>query len=116
MIKKSNVTRKDISKAIHKRINLSLKESQIHDVCSIIYEFLIEEIRNDRAVSVHNFGTFSPYLFHGHLARDVVTGQLIHTLPFRTLKFRPHVVLTALLEQRRSDFQVTAETTKRRSK
>lgn len=101
---KSAVTRKKIAGKIYRRFGSALKQRIILDAINIICVTLHNDILQDRAVSVENFGTFSPYRFHEHRAMNIATGQIEKVKSFRTVKFRPHFTLLELVSQRRESF------------
>ncbi len=66
---------------------------------------IVREILGNQAISIKNFGTLSPYRFHGHKALDVSTGIVGSVKPFRTVRFHPHAVFLRLMEGRRDKFR-----------
>jgi len=101
---KSTITRKKIAEKIYRRFGSALKQRVIQDAVNIICITLHNNIVQDRAVSVENFGTFSPYRFHEHRAMNIATGQIEKVKSFRTVKFRPHFTLLELVSLRRESF------------
>ncbi len=101
---KSTTTKKKIVEKIYRRLDCSLKQRVIQDVVNIICTALQNDLLQDRAISVENFGTFSPYRFHEHRAMNIATGQIEKVKSFRTVKFRPHFTLLELISQRRESF------------
>ena len=65
---------------------------------------LAAKLSRNEAVSVRNFGTLSPYLYHGHFALDVSSGLMHDTAPFKTVQFRVHARFLRLLKERRTRF------------
>lgn len=115
MIKKS-ITKKVIANSIYKRFGKSLKKRIINDALSTICKMLTEGLEKDRAVSVENFGTLSPFTFHGHGALNVATGEMCEVKPFRSVKFRSHAAFLTLLLQRRATFTDTGKKEEQRLK
>jgi nucleoid DNA-binding protein len=98
------VTKKKIVSKLHKRLGKSLSKDLLQDSINTILLMLKENLTKDVAVSINNFGTFSPYTYHGHIGLDVSNYTIRRTKKFRTVKFRPHVVFLELLAICREDF------------
>lgn len=109
MKKTKIVTKKVIANKIQKKLNYTLKKTVIQDAISVMCVMIQKELIRDQAVSIENFGTLSPYTFHQHMGRNVVTKQLQEIESFRSVKFRPHSVFLELLAQRKASF-LTNET------
>lgn len=90
---------------IYFKLNKSISKKYIHDVVNIISNYISEEICNDRSVSIKNFGTFSPYIFHEHMAYDVCTGMKRFIPAFKSVKFRIHSEFQAILNKRRASMK-----------
>lgn len=102
--KKRVVTRQVIVSKIYKKFNKALHKRLIQDAVNIICLQLQDNLSKNKTVSVENFGTLSPYLFHEHLGMDVSTGQIRNFSSFRTIKFHPHHNFLFLLTPRRANF------------
>lgn len=107
---KKTVTKKKLVTKIYNRFGQALNQRLIQDAVNIICTTLQNNLLQDRAVSVENFGTLSPYSFHKHSGLNLATGQIEEVKSFRTVKFRPHFTLLELLAQRRESFLNTKST------
>lgn len=101
----ATTTKQKIISRIRKRFGKKLSPLLIHDAVIVICDMLVDELAANRVVSVHNFGSLSPYEFHGHRGINVATGRVEEVRPFRTVKFRPHVSLKKILSCRREGFK-----------
>lgn len=101
---RKTVTKKEIVSVIYKRYGRSLKRSIIRDAINVVCSMLEEDLLEDRSVSVKNFGTFSPYFFHGHIGYNVAHGKMQAVKAFRDIRFHPHATFLRLLELRRKSF------------
>ena len=95
------IGKKKLIDLLYRRLNRELPKQQISDVIDVICEYLTKEIAENRSVTVRNFGTFSPYLFHGHDGWDFQTNKLCYRKPFRSVKFRSHHVFERLISRRK---------------
>ena len=100
----STVTKNTIVNVIYTRFGKSLKKRIINDALVEICDFLQNELLQDHAVSVENFGTFSPFVFPGHRGMNVASGDIRLVAPFRTVRFHAHATLLGLLACKRSSF------------
>ena len=89
---------------IHRRLNKAISKEQIKDINRVICSKMAEILSEDQIISVGNFGTFSPYLFHGHLAYDPNTGAMQEIKPFYSVKLHPASSFIYLLKNRRGPF------------
>lgn len=99
-----NVGKQQIIDNIHNRIDGTVAKDCIHDVITVICDYAMENLSDDSVFSVSNFGTLSPYLFHGHRGVNVVTGRMQNTKPFKTVRFRSHTVFKKLVTEKRERF------------
>lgn len=98
------ITKKKLAKKIFQRTSGAVPQKNITDCLQVICEYLIEAAVENRAVSVANFGTFSPYTQSSHLGLNIASGELQQVKPKRSLKFRPHAALSSLLKKQRTKF------------
>lgn len=98
------IDKRKITSIVYKKLNGVLPKKSIYDAITVINNSLIESIIEDKAISIYNFGTLSPYLFHGHEGMNIATGHVQSVKPFRTVKFRAHSHFFALIEQRKNKF------------
>jgi nucleoid DNA-binding protein len=108
-------SKKDLVARIQKRLGGTLPRRDISDAVAVLFELLEKDVVADRAVSVHNFGTLSPYLYPSRWARDVVSQEMRYTSPVRTVKFHAHVSFTEIVNLRRRA-QTPAKKRRRRKK
>lgn len=98
------IGRHNISLKIYSKLNGAIPQKRIHDAINIICDSIKEDILEGKSVSVHNLGTFSPFLFHGHKGLNVATGNIENHEPFKTVKFRPHSTFSKMISERRQRF------------
>lgn len=99
------IDKKKLTALIYKRLNGVLSKKSIYDAVTVINDSLIESIIDNKAISITNFGTFSPYLFHAHEGLNIASGVRHTVKSFRTVKFRAHTCFLALIEQRKDKFK-----------
>ena len=104
MKNKKAVTKKVIATKIHQKLGMALNKRVIQDAINAICACLQDNIERDRAVSVENFGTISPYVFHSHSGMNIATGELREVPAFHTVRFHPHFIFLELLARRREAF------------
>jgi len=99
------LSKKHLTDKIYKRLNKAASKLVIHDVITVIGDHIVSELEKDRAFSVTNFGTFSPFRFHEHQGMDISSGAMQKVSSFRSVKFRPHAVFRLLLDRKRKKFE-----------
>lgn len=104
MKNKKAVTKKVIANKIHQTLGMALNKRIIQDAINAICTTLQDNIERDQAVSVENFGTMSPYVFHSHAGMNIATGELRQVPAFHTVRFHPHFIFLELLSRRRESF------------
>lgn len=107
MVTKSKVKRvgrQQIAVKMLSRLGGAVDKKDIYGAISIICNEISTAMIENRAVSIKNFGTFSPYLHPGRLSHDVHLGKLAQQKPFRRFKFYPHHNFIRLLKDRRANF------------
>ena len=70
-----------------------------------ICDHVIDNLSEDNAFSVQNFGTLSPYLFHGHQGFNIASGRMQYVKPFKTVRFRAPAVFKRLSIEKRERFE-----------
>lgn len=96
--------RREIKVKIYNRLNGVIKQQDIGNVISVLCDVIEDELVHNRAVSIKNFGTLSTYLFHGHKGFNVTNREVNEVLPFKSVKFRPHIKFSELVRARRDKF------------
>ena len=99
------VLKRDIVEKIYQRTNGEIPKAVIHDVVTIAVDYIVNEVKEDRAVSVKYFGTFSPFRFKDRRGMNISTKKLAIVKGFNSLKFRAHSVFNSLLKKKRKKFQ-----------
>lgn len=99
------IDKKKLTHIIYQRLGGALSKSSIYDAINIINESLIEMVLDNKAISIENFGTISPYVFHAHKGLNIASGEMQQVKEFKTVKFRVHNVFQALVEQRKKKFK-----------
>lgn len=101
----TKIDKKKLTNVIFKRLNGALTKSAIYDALVIINDSLIEFAVSNKTISIHNFGTFSPFLFLEHKGFNIASGEMQEVKSFKTLKFRPHANFLDLVEQKKGKFK-----------
>lgn len=91
------VNKKDLARKICKKTLLSLKESV--QVVDILFDSMIEELSNDKEISIVNFGKFFLYKQKPRPVRNPKTMQEMVLEEFKIVKFKS----SANLKQRMKD-------------
>lgn len=103
-IENDTVGRQEIVDAIYFRLDKSLKRKYITDSVNVICEELAESLIENEAITVKNFGTLNPYLFHAHRGYNVQTGIVQEYPEFWSVKFHTHDSFQKLMEEKRDYF------------
>lgn len=93
-------SKEDIADAIYNKFGGELKHEIIEDAITAICSFIEERIIANMDISIHNFGTISTYLFHGHPAPNFATGEMGKIEPFRLVRLRASIALRKILKER----------------
>ena len=99
------IDKRKLTSIIFKRLNGALSKKSIYDAISVIDDSIIESLIDNKTVSIANFGTLSPYLFHEHKGLNIASGAVEPVKPFKAVKFRAHSNFLALIEQRKDKFK-----------
>jgi len=103
------IGRKEIVDNIYRRINGAVPKSYIHDIIAVICDHIIDNLSEQLAFSVSNFGTFSVSIFHGHHGYNIASGCMQYVNPFKTIKFYPHSIFYYLAQQKKKAFVTTGK-------
>lgn len=98
------VTKKNIVSKMYKKLGRELNQRLVQDAVNALCVKLQEALIQNQAVSIENFGTISPFIFHKHNGMNIQTGKLQEIAQFRTVRFHPHSILLELLSQHRDSF------------
>ena len=101
----NTIDKKKLTNIIYRRLGGALSKSAIYDAINVINDSLIDMIVNNKAISIENFGTISPYVFHSHKGMNIASGKIQQVQEFKTVKFRVHNVFQTLVEQRKKKFK-----------
>lgn len=99
------IDKRKLTEAIYNRLGGAISKSSIYDALGVINDSMVDMIVDNKTISVHNFGTLSPYVFHGHKGLNINSGHLQEVKEFKTVKFRAHHTLMLLLEQKKDKFR-----------
>ena len=94
--------KKYIANKIYLRLNKAIPRIVILDVINIIYDYIIDNLKQNNTFSVKNFGTFIPHIFHSHRGYNVNSSKVEEIKSFKTVKFLPHVEFSKLIKLKRS--------------
>jgi nucleoid DNA-binding protein len=89
MKKVSKKTKKYLANQIHKK-TFGMQNSLVFQVMSRIISLIKEELKENRTVSVQNFGTFAPSWRESRVVRQVHTGEWLPSERKRIVRFYPH--------------------------
>jgi len=103
------IDKRKLTEIIHKRLGGSLSKSSIYDAINVINDSLIEMVVDNKAISVSNFGTIAPYVFHKHKGLNISTGEIQEVEEFKTVKFRVHDTFQTLVAQKKHKFKKASE-------
>lgn len=100
------IGRKDIVEAIYFRLDKSIKSKYITQSVNVICEELSIYLKENNSITVKNFGTLNPYLFHSHKGYNVHTGFVQEYPEFWSVKFHTHDSFRKLMEEKREYFSI----------
>lgn len=96
--------RKEITSEIYVRVDKSIKKKYIADAVNVICEEIGNALSRNESLSVKNFGTLNPYLFHSHAGFNVKKGEVDVYPEFWSVKFHAHASFEKLLAERKDRF------------
>jgi nucleoid DNA-binding protein len=99
------ITKAQLTKLIFKRLGGSVSKSSIYDAINIINDSLINMIMENKPISIDNFGTFSPFMFHKHNGLNISSGKIQNVKQLKIVKFRTHSVFQELIDQKKDKFK-----------
>lgn len=99
------ITRTKLIDAIFNRIHKAVSKVIINDVISIIEYELAQALIENQAISIENFGTFSPYQHPSHHGIDISSGKEMQTQSVKTVKFRTNCHFQNLINNKKNFFQ-----------
>lgn len=103
--KRKKIGRTDLTKSIYKQLNGAIPYRSIYYAVNVIVQEMAKEIILDRVISVKRFGTLSPYSIPGHLANDIMSGEVREIPTVRSVKFHPHESFLSLIKDRKDGFR-----------
>lgn len=90
---------------LYERLNGVIPKKSINDAIICICDYLIDSVVKNESVSIINFGTFSPYIFHAHKAYNIAKGIMQEVKFFQTVKFHGHITFLKFLAKNRESFK-----------
>lgn len=75
------------------------------DSCRIISNFLENELLNNNAIYIKNFGTLFNYVFHGHSAKLPFSDEAKYVESFNSTKFIPDSEFSNLIREKKDFFK-----------
>lgn len=93
------VSKVHLARRIKKRFGGQISQRVIIEVINTIIDVMKQELLEDRTISVKNFGTLSPYIYHGHNAFNVVSGEKVYVESFRSVRFHTHAGMRNLMSK-----------------
>ncbi len=99
------INKKELTTILSEKLNNTISKKDIYHSITIICEYLLDQIKDNKSVSVDNFGTFSPFIMKGHKGYHIGTNSLHKTPSLLMVKFRPHIVLINMLKRKKDEFK-----------
>lgn len=97
--------KKKMVNLLYNRLNGTIPKKSIDDAIIFICDFLIKKVIDNESVSINNFGTFSPFIFHAHRAFNIAKGTIQQVKAFRSVKFRAHHTFLNFVLKKRDRFK-----------
>ena len=91
MKKKTKINKSDIIKSLRKEFGLTWPLSE--NIVNFIFDTIKDSIQKDTRVSIHEFGSFTPYLTKPKPYYHLGTGELVINKPEKRVKFSPSDLL-----------------------
>ena len=82
---------------IQNRLGETFSLSLLQEMVAVVVECMKEDLVLNRAISIPNLGTITPYLHSGHMGVNIHTKKKVFVPAFRSVHFRPHAVFRRLL-------------------
>src|SRR5690554_6291491 len=102
--KRANIDRVKLTNLIYKRLEKNITKKDIRLAIDIICEEIASILIDKEALSISNFGTLNPYLFHSHNGINVQTGEMQIHKKFWSVKFHAHNAFENLLREKKHIF------------
>ena len=97
--------KRDLVRRLYDRFGRAIPLRDVRSAVDVIVEEVVSALIQDIPVTVKNFGTLSPYQYHGHAAKHVGTGRMVEVKAFRTVKLNAADSFLKLLKDRRDRFE-----------
>jgi nucleoid DNA-binding protein len=97
--------KRDLIRRIYDRLGRAIPVRDVRSAVDVTVEEVASALVQDVPVTVKNFGTLSPYQYHGHAAKHVGTGRTIEVKAFRTVKLNAAEAFLKLLLERKERFE-----------
>jgi nucleoid DNA-binding protein len=92
------INRKILLERLYKKFSGAIPYRPMYYAINIIIKSVIDDLANDKLVTVKNFGTLSPCLKRGHLANDLGRGTVRQFPNYRSVSFHPSQSMRFLMK------------------
>lgn len=100
------ITRAKIVDIIFNRLNKAITKKQINIALKTICQTIVDDLVDGNTVDIKNFGSFIPYIFHGHKGYNVSTKQVEYIKPKYEVKLKIHPKFQEKLMLKREKFSL----------
>lgn len=90
-MKRSNITRKDLAKAIHEKMGFSQRSAG--DLVDMVFASLKQTLLSEELVKLVQFGTFTVKQKAPRMGRNPRTGDAMEIAPRSMVSFKPSKIL-----------------------
>jgi integration host factor subunit alpha len=90
-VKRSNITRKDLAKAIHEKMGFSQRSAG--DLVDMVFASLKQTLLSEELVKLVQFGTFTVKQKAPRMGRNPRTGDSMEIAPRSMVSFKPSKIL-----------------------
>jgi integration host factor subunit alpha len=90
-VKRSNITRKDLAKAIHEKMGFSQRSAG--DLVDMVFASLKQTLLSEELVKLVQFGTFTVKQKSPRMGRNPRTGDSMEIAPRSMVSFKPSKIL-----------------------
>jgi nucleoid DNA-binding protein len=102
-VKKTNKT--ILVRLLYERLGRAIPIRVVRSAVDVLLDEIAGCLVQDVPVTIRNFGTLSPFQYHGHPAQHVGTGRMVEVKAFRSVKLHGAEAFLRLLSERREQFE-----------
>jgi integration host factor subunit alpha len=97
MKKRSNITRKDLSKAINEKMGFSQRSA--NEMVDEVFECLKKKLLEEESIKLVQFGSFNVMKKEPRVGRNPRTGEVMEIARRSMITFRPSKVLRSRINE-----------------